>query len=321
MSNLPPNHDNPEEYRMSLGDHLEELRKRIILALIGFLVAGVVCAVFGWDVVTFFARPLRAALLEQHISPQLYFTSAGDPFTVYLRITMVCAAVISAPWIVWQLWLFVAAGLYPKERKAIWRFAPISIGLLLAGIVFCFFVVLPISLRFFLTFGGDMAMAFPSAPTTAPTEQVAPLIIPALAGMPDKLQPYQLWFDTVQQRMKFALPDGKGGLQTMVLQYGPDSLVSPIITLPDYIDMVLMWLIIFGLAFQLPLVVMALTRLGLVAPADLSKFRKYVYVALAIICSMLMPDVFSGTLLLMIPLCLLYELGIILGKHFTPKPE
>lgn len=306
---------------MSLGDHLEELRKRIILGLLGFIAAGVVCAIFGREVIAFFARPLITVLIEQHISPQLYFTSAGDPFTVYLRITMVCAAVIAAPWIVWQLWLFVAAGLYPKERKAVWRFAPVSILLLIAGILFCFFVVLPISLRFFITFGEEMNLRFPDSPTTAPVAQVTPFLIPASAGTPANLQPYQMWFDTLQQRMKFALPDGAGALQNMVLHYGPESLVSPMITLPDYINMVLLWLIIFGLAFQMPLVVMALIRIGLVEPADLAKFRKYVYVAIAVICSMLMPDLFSGTLLLMIPLCLLYELGILMGKHFTPKPE
>lgn len=303
----------PEEYRMSLGDHLEELRKRIIYALIGLIVAGVFCAMWGQKVIQFFCQPLITVLVEKRISPQLYFTSAGDAFTVYLKITMITAAVIAAPWIIWQLWLFVAAGLYPRERRLVWSFAPLSIGLLVAGVVFCYLVVLPLSLRFFISFSDGIQLEVPRhevTATTAPTVQT----LPVYAGDPESPLAYQYWFDATQQRLKVAIPDETGALQTMVIHYGPESLVSPLITLPDYIDMVLMWLLIFGLAFQLPLVSMALVKLGLFAPSDLGKLRKYVYVGLAVISSMLMPDVFSGTLMLMIPLCLLYELGIILGR-------
>src|SRR5690554_5854676 len=112
--------EDPELYRMSLGDHLEELRKRIIYALIGLVVAAAVCAFWGQRVIQFFCQPLIDVLVEKGISPQLYFTSAGDAFTVYLKITMISAAVIASPWIIWQLWLFVAAGLYPHERRAVW---------------------------------------------------------------------------------------------------------------------------------------------------------------------------------------------------------
>ncbi len=312
--------EDPDEYRMSLGDHLEELRKRIILALLGFFAAGIVCAVYGQQVIQIFCRPLVGVLLEQRISPQLYFTSAGDPFTVYLKITLIAAAVIASPWIIWQLWLFVAAGLYPKERRAIWRYAPLSLGLLVAGLLFCFFIVLPLSLRFFIVFGEDFKLDVPRYATTAPTTAPARMTLPAWTEDPEGPLPYQMWVNTSQHRVKIAIPDAQGTLQKMVLNYGPESLVSPIITLPDYIDMVLLWLLIFGLAFQLPLVTMALAKLGLVETADLAKFRKYVYVGLAILSSMLMPDVFSGTLALMIPLCVLYELGIFLAK-WTGKGE
>ena len=304
----------PEQYRMSLGDHLEELRKRIFLALLGFIVAAVACSIWGQNVIQFFCQPLVNVLAEQRISPQLYFTSAGDPFTVYLKITMIAAAVISGPWIIWQLWLFVAAGLYPRERKAIWSFAPLSIALLLSGVVFCYMVVLPLSLRFFITFSGGIELELPRHASNLPTTAPVVMTFPVYAGDPAAPVPFQYWFDSTQQRLKLAVPDDAGNLATMVIQYGPQSLVSPLITLPDYIDMVLLWLLIFGLAFQLPLATMALIKIGLFAPADLAKMRKYVYVGLAVLCSMLMPDVFSGTLMLMIPLCLLYELGIILGR-------
>ena len=304
---------------MSLGDHLEELRKRIILALAGFLLVGVVTMVWGQQVVEIFCRPLINVLVQEHINPQLYFTSAGDVFSVYLDISMISAAVLAGPWILWQMWLFVAAGLYPKERKAVWRLAPLSVGLLVVGVLFCYFVALPMALRFFIIFGGDMSLNLPTQIGPAATQPAALLTIPAIDGNPPTLSPYQFWFDTAQQRLKFALPDRNGKLQAMVIHFGTQSLVTPLITLPDYINMVLKWLLIFGLCFQLPLVTLALVRLGLVTVADLSKFRRYVYVGLTIIACILMPDVISGSLGLMVPLCLLYEFGIILARISTKK--
>lgn len=313
--------DDPDQYRMTLGEHLEELRKRIIYALLGFIVVGAVCAIWGQKVIQFFCQPLVNVLVEQRISPQLYFTAAGDPFTVYMKITVIAAAVIAGPWIIWQLWLFVAAGLYPRERRAIWSFAPLSIALLVAGVAFCYMVVLPISLRFFITFSGGIDLELPRHVTSLPTTAPAVMTFPVYEGDPASPVPYQYWFDSLQQRLKLAVPDDVGNLHTMVIQYGPQSLVSPLITLPDYIDMVLLWLLIFGLAFQLPLATMALIKIGLFSPADLSNMRKYVYVGVTILCSIIMPDVFSGTLLLMIPLCLLYELGILLGRMSIRKQQ
>lgn len=308
----------PDEYRMSLGEHLEELRRRLMYAIGGLIVAVAICTLFSQHVIAFFCRPLTDALVEQQINPQLIYTSAGDPFTVYLKITLISGAVIAAPWIIWQLWLFVAAGLYPNERKAIWRYAPLSIALLIAGTIFCYTVVFPTTLRFFFSFGNAMALQLPTTNVSAPAGDALPTTIPSLPGDPASLQPFQTWFNTAQQRLKFALPDSAGQLHKMVIQYGPESLVTPFIALPDYIDMVLLWLLIFGLAFQLPLVTMAIARVGVVSVQDLARFRRYVYMILAIISAVLMPDIFSGTLALMVPLCLLYEFGLLLAR-MQPK--
>lgn len=311
----------PDQYRMSLGDHLEELRRRLMYAIGGLIAAVAVCALFGQHVIEFFCRPLTSALAAQQINPQLIYTSAGDPFTVYMKITLISGAVLASPWIIWQLWLFIAAGLYPHERKAIWRYAPLSIALLLAGIVFCYTVVFPTTLRFFFAFGNGMSLQLPTTSTTVPAGDTPIPAIPSFPGDPDSLRPYQTWFNTAQQRLKFALPDATGQLHKMVIQYGPESLVTPFIALPDYIDMVLMWLLIFGLAFQLPLVTMAVVRVGVVEVQSLARLRRYVYMGLAIVSAMLMPDLFSGTLALMVPLCLLYEFGLLLARMRPKKPD
>jgi sec-independent protein translocase protein TatC len=103
--------------------------------------------------------------------------------------------------------------------------------------------------------------------------------------------------------------DGKA----RVLPFGPDNLISPHITLPEYIDLVVGMLIVFALAFQLPLVVLALLSIGIVELATARSARKYVYFAMVIISAVITPgDVITATIALMVPLCMLYELGIFL---------
>lgn len=313
MSNAPNRptendpHD-PDQVRMSLGDHLEELRFRIIRALWGFAVAAILCSIYGEQTIALFCRPLIQALLKAQVNPQMYFTSAGDVFGVYIDITTISSLVVASPWIIWQLWQFVGAGLYTKERKAIWRYAPLSIFLMLAGVAMCYFVVLPLALHFFITFGGNIPLNLPTQ-VAAPTTQPA-MTVPVLPGDPANPVAYQLWFDSLQQRLKFALPDAQGVVQTMVIPFGPKGMVAPLITLPEYVAMVLRWLLVFAVAFQLPLVTLAVVSIGLVELATLRRFRKYVYFALMVISAILIPELLSGMLALMLPLWGLYELGI-----------
>jgi sec-independent protein translocase protein TatC len=121
---------------MTIGEHLEELRKRFVTGLIGFGIAAVFCFIFGDRVLSYFCQPLVEALEENGVSPQLYVTAAGSGFGVFMQISLICAAAISGPWMIYQLWLFIAAGLYPHERKYITKYVPLSIGLLIGGMLF-----------------------------------------------------------------------------------------------------------------------------------------------------------------------------------------
>jgi sec-independent protein translocase protein TatC len=87
------------------------------------------------------------------------------------------------------------------------------------------------------------------------------------------------------------------------------------ITLDRYIDMMVTMLLAFGLCFQLPLVVMALVRVGIIDIAFLKRMRKYVYFSIAVIAALIIPDVVAGWFMLMIPLFGLYELGILLARR------
>jgi sec-independent protein translocase protein TatC len=104
-----------------------------------------------------------------------------------------------------------------------------------------------------------------------------------------------------------------------VLPFGSGNAVTPLITLASYFDMVIGLLLSFGLAFQLPLVVLALVRIGILEIETLKKMRRIVYFVLTVIAAVIVPDVVTGMVALMIPLILLYEFGILLASWGTKK--
>jgi sec-independent protein translocase protein TatC len=136
-------------FTMSLGDHLEELRSRLILALLGLVIGTVICLCFGTRIITFIQRPYNN-LVPGH---PLIVLAPADAFVGYMKISLIAGLVISSPWVFYQLWMFVAAGLYPTEKRYVHLAAPFSTALFIAGALFFIFVVAPISLAFFLKFG------------------------------------------------------------------------------------------------------------------------------------------------------------------------
>src|SRR5205814_771302 len=134
---------------MSVGDHLEELRHRLILGLGGFVVGAIICLALCKSVILpIFTRPLMQAQVRCGLNPQLYYTEPAQPFIVYMEVSMISGAVLASPWLLYQLWQFIAAGLYPKERKLVTKYLPLSITLLIAGELTLYFLVLPVTLEF-----------------------------------------------------------------------------------------------------------------------------------------------------------------------------
>src|SRR5689334_14946524 len=97
MTKRPANF-NPDDYRMSIGEHLEELRVRLILGLVGFGVAFIICLVFGERVIEVFCEPLVSSMLKAGLNPQVYYTEVADGFMVYMEISMISAAALSSWW-------------------------------------------------------------------------------------------------------------------------------------------------------------------------------------------------------------------------------
>lgn len=305
---------------MSVGDHLEELRGHLIRALIGVVISFFGCLLIAKQyLLPYITSPLITALRENDVSPQLYQTGVADPFMVYLRLSMIGAFVVGGPWVIYQAWSFVAAGLYSKERKAVTRYLPLSLILFFGGIYFVWKFILPITLAFFLAWASSipLPMGYDDVPAVPATE-VPVVTIPSIAGNPEPAVPFQIWFDTTSQRLKTFVPDRdptkKGHVR--VVPFGSENLVAPIITLPDYVNLVLVLLIVFGISFQLPLVVMALIRTGIVPAETLRGQRRIVYFVMVFAACAITPgDIITATIGLIGPLILLFEVGIWLGER------
>lgn len=314
----PTRVENPEEYRMSIGEHLEELRWRLILGLGGFIVVFLVCLFYGDTVVAYFCRPLLVTLKDRGLPTTLFSTKLTETFMISIKIAMISAAAIASPWLMYQIWQFVAAGLYPHERKWVTKYSPLSIGLLVGGMSFMYFLVLPWTCQFFIDWAMTMPMqelvANPEVPTTQPMAK-----IPLIGGDPPvkTLHDGDMYINTATGKLMI-IWEG----QRRHITFGPMSLVVPQISLQEYIDMVVMLLLVFGIAFQLPLIVAAVLKIGIFDADTLRASRKYVYFGLLIISAAITPgDFITATVALLVPLMILYELGIILGQSGKVEEE
>jgi len=128
---------------MSLMEHLDELRKRIIRSFF-FLVLGFgVAGIFYKQLVAFIQAPLN------HIGKSLVFTHPMDPLNLDIQVSLVGGAILASPFILYQIWLFIAPGLYHNERRFVIPFMSTTVGLFLAGAAFGYYWVLPGAMQIF----------------------------------------------------------------------------------------------------------------------------------------------------------------------------
>jgi sec-independent protein translocase protein TatC len=304
----PKQEFDPDDFRMTIGEHLEELRKRLILGLVGLAVALIACMVYSEQMLAILCRPLYRGLQNHHFNPQMITKGITEGFMTYLQISIICGIIIAGPWIVYQLWLFVAAGLYPHERKTVTKYIPLSVALMVTGVLFVYFAVLPLTVDFFLTFTSGIPL--PGGPSPIVETKVLPTF-PLLDGDPANPPDGAMWYNKVQDRLKFRLMG-----QTRIVTFGPENLLNPQITLDEYIGFVLTFMLVFAVAFQLPLVLLALVRIGIIDIEFLRKQRKIVWFAMTIVAAVIAPgDVVTSMIALLVPLILLYEFGIWLAQY------
>ena len=322
----PKDKFDPDDFRMTIGEHLEELRKRLILGLLGF---GVILIVFmvpaiGERALMILCKPLIDGLRAHQLPTQLHVIGLTEGFMTYLQISIVGGIVFAGPWLIYQLWLFVAAGLYPHERKTVTKYIPLSMTLLMTGVLFVYFVVLPITVKFFLDFNANLPLpADVVSPTIVPDARL-PFKVPVLKGDPADPTPGSMWYNQLEDRLKIKLPplDDKHASEIRIMQFSTQNLLASTITLDDYIGFVLTFMLVFGVAFQLPLVQLALVRIGIVEIEFLKKQRKIVWFIMAIVAAVMAPgDVVTSMLALLVPMVVLYEFGIWLAQWGQKQRE
>jgi sec-independent protein translocase protein TatC len=236
--------------------HLVELRDRLIKAAIAIAVAGVVLAFFPGPAALYdlMAAPLVAALPK---GATLIATSVISPFLVPLKILMMAAFMLALPVVLWQVWAFVAPGLYSHEKKLVLPLVASSTVLFFVGVAFCYFFV----------FGRVFAFIQSFAPKS-------------ITAAPD---------------------------------------------IEAYLDFVLSMFLAFGMAFEVPIVVVVLARMNIVSIQKLKDFRGYFVVLAFIIAAIVTPPDVVSQLALAIPMCFLYEIGIwaaqVFIKHTQAPPE
>jgi len=318
----PPDNENDPlaDSRMSFGEHLDDLRSRLIKAIYGLLVGFIICLYFGGEIFSFLAQPLIIALKWSGQPPQLYAGTLPESFITYIKVALISGLFISCPWVFYQLWVFIAAGLYPREKKYVHRLIPFSAILFILGGAFFIFIVAPISCSFFIRFTSNYPM---------PNVQSNPVfkwLLPAITGKEESKDesPDEELFP-VENVMLALLDDwvAEGSLtEEKAEEYRQkilnakeeeeESFVQPWFTLSKYISLIMVLALAFGIAFQMPLVVFFLGRMQFVQLATFKANRKFVIFGLVIVSALMTPPDVISQIALVIPMYLLYELGILM---------
>jgi sec-independent protein translocase protein TatC len=232
--------------------HLIELRDRLVKATIAVLVAGAALAIYPGpaELYDLLAAPLVAQLPA---GATLIATSVISPFLVPLKILLMTAFLLALPVVLYQMWAFVAPGLYSHEKKLVMPLVVSSTVLFMVGVAFCYFFVFGQVFKFIQSFA-------PKSITAAPDIEA-------------------------------------------------------------YLSFVISMFIAFGLAFEVPIVVIVLARMNVVTIEKLKDFRSYFIVLAFIIAAIVTPPDVVSQLALAIPMCILYEIGIWAAQLFIKHTQ
>jgi sec-independent protein translocase protein TatC len=234
----------------TFNSHLVELRDRLLRIIGAVLLVFLCLAYWAADIYSLLAKPLLAALPA---GGSMIATDVVGVFLVPVKVTLLVAFLIALPYVLYQVWAFVAPGLYAHEKRLAMPLVITSSLLFFVGMAFAYFVVFPSIFRF-------MAAIAP--------EGVA-------------------WMTDIEKYFSFVL--------TMFLA--------------------------FGATFETPVAVVLLVRMGVVTVEKLKQARAYVIVGAFVIGAIFTPPDVVSQLLLAIPLCLLYEVGIWVARLVAPAPD
>lgn len=327
----PPEH--PDDVRMTIGEHLDELRGCLIRSLLAVFAACLICMYPARWIFQAIAAPAIIVLSLKGQDVSFLQTGPTEGILVYIKVVLIAALLLSGPYVLYQVWSFVATGLHLKERQYVHKMIWPSVGLFISGVVFMYFLVLPLALNFLIGFADFLPRpdTKPNAligkvlgikPTTMPTSQ--PSIeesprVPFFVVDPEDPPEGHMWVNISERKLKIRTAD-----DVLAVQMRRDKkrgMLDTHFKIGEYLSFVLMLTIAFGLCFQMPLVVVFLVRTGIVPAATLRKNRKLVILGIVIIAGILAPPDLLSHLLLSGPMLLLFEIGLIVAGKGPRKRE
>jgi len=302
---------------MSFGEHLEELRRRLIVALLGLVPIVIVAFIFGKPLLGLLLLPAERALLNAGLPPMLQATSPLETFGSYMRVSLAVAIVVASPWLLWQLWMFVAPGLYERERRFVYVLAPLSTLLTFASAVFLYKLMLPAILIFFIGFGNSVGTR--PTPTIDVPAEVAFAEVPVLVGDPREPQAGQMWFNERLRQLRICVSVGPGGKPFIVgSPFHKTTGIAQQYKISEYTKLVFALAIAFVIGFQTPVVVLLLGWSGIIDRRVLDGKRTYIVMASVILGAILTPADPVSMVLMAVALYGLFEFGVSGEAHHDP---
>ena len=140
---------------MSLLEHLEELRRRLIYSVLAIMAAFFVCWHYADRIFRYMQAPIMPALRAHKMEETLVYTNPIDPFNLYLKIGLIAGIFLASPFVLYQVWLFISPGLYRHEKRYVVPFMCSTVGLFLAGGLFGYKMVYPGALDFLINYGSQ----------------------------------------------------------------------------------------------------------------------------------------------------------------------
>lgn len=315
-SKIPGRIEEPDSI-MSLGDHLEDLRKRVFLALIGVIPIFVIAFASGRWLLNLLITPARKKLLDGGQGSSLLATGPFETFGTVVHLAIVVTLLIGSPWILYHLWKFVSPGLYKHERKVVYLLIPFSALLTVLSMLFLYFVILPVILSFFIGYGSSVSGNPTIATAPIPAGIVLPTI-PILNADPETVSVGMTWINEslMQQRIVIGINPQDQSPIIRTIQLTTDIGIIQQYRISEYIKAVLNMGLAFGIAFQTPVVVVMLGWVGLLDPRAMGKYRKHAIAVCAVLGALLTPADPLSMILLAGPLYALYELGLAILRVF-----
>ncbi|GJM19358.1 MAG: Sec-independent protein translocase protein TatC [Phycisphaeraceae bacterium] len=296
---------------MSFGDHLDELRKRLIWAVLPLIPLLVTAFFLGRPILYALIAPAREKLAAHGQVPRLLATAPFETFGTVIHIALVVTVLVGAPWLLYQLWRFIAPGLYVHERRFVRILVPMSGVLAMVGVLFLYFVILPVILNFFIVFSNDIGGS--RVDQAAPPPETLFVKVPVLAADPVAPEVGDAWVNSSINQWRVCLgvdADGVPKISGTEL-IGQAGIVQQY-RVSEYIKTFLNMALGFGAGFQMPVVVLLLGWLGIVEPKDFGRFRKHICAACFVASAVLTPADPLSMLLLAVPLYALFEFGVLL---------